>query len=346
MNKQSILLVGNFLSARVGTRSVGEELSMRLAQKGWKTVETSSQLNRILRLLDMLFVTLTRKNQYQIAYVEVYSGMAFLWADVIARLLYKLGKSVILALHGGMLSEFAKNHPKRFAALLNQASAVVTPSLFLQFNLQAFCKNIIYLPNAVDINRYPFHPRKSVSPKIVWLRALHQIYHPEVAIQAIVRLRDEFPNISLLMIGPDKKDGSLQSVKQLIEVYGLESNVKIVGAVPKSEVPIWLKKGDIFLNTTRYESFGISVLEAALVGLPIVTTSVGELPYLWQHEHTAMLTPVNDPNAVANAIRRIILEPDLAEHLSINARRKAEQYDWSVVLPQWEALSEVLIKHG
>lgn len=336
--------MGSFLSAHTGARSVGEDLALRFAQKGWKTIETSHQPNRALRLSDMLFSAFVHRNIYQAAYVEVYSGMAFLWAELVVRLLSKLHKPILLALHGGRLFEFAEKYPARFLNLLSRANAVVTPSLFLQKSLQPYYRDILYIPNAVEVDHYPFRLRRSVTPRVVWLRALHPLYQPELAIQAIMILRREFENIHLTMIGPDKWDGSLQSIQRLIQENHLQSNVEIVGAVPKQKVPDWLAKGDIFLNTTRYESFGISVLEAALVGLPIVTTAVGELPYLWEDGNTAMFTPVNNPGSIADAVRSILTEPELAGRLSANARYKAEQFDWSMILQQWEKLFDAIAK--
>ncbi|MCI0552022.1 MAG: glycosyl transferase family 1, partial [Anaerolineae bacterium] len=56
------------------------------------------------------------------------------------------------------------------------------------------------------------------------------------------------------------------------------------------------------------------------------------------HERDALLVSPNDPEAMASAVRRILTEPGLAEQLSRNARKKVEQFDWSVILPQWEAM--------
>ena len=108
----------------------------------------------------------------------------------------------------------------------------------------------------------------------------------------------------------------------------------------------YLAEGDIFLNTTNYESFGVSVLEAAACGLCIVTTDAGELPFIWQDGVDALIVPVNDARAMAAAVTRILAEPGLAAKLSTNARKNAEKYDWSVILPQWEELFKSLVPHG
>jgi len=342
IRRPGILLVGSFLSDLTGTRSVGEELSLHLSQRGWKTFQTSSQPKRVLRLLDMLLSVFVNRHDYQLAYVEVYSGLAFLWAECVAQLLLLLRKPFLLVLHGGGLVEFSKRNPRRFMNFLNKARVVVTPSRFLQEHLLPYSGSIRYIPNAVDLDLYQFELRRTVTPKVVWLRALHSIYQPDMAVRATAIVMREFENIHITMIGPDKNDGSLSSVQRLIQESQLQTNVSIVGAIPKCEVPLWLARGDIFLNTTRYESFGISVLEAALIGLPIVTTAVGELPYLWQHDQTALLVQPDDASAMADSILRLLNEPGLAEKLSTNARLRAEQFDWSQILPQWESLFQEL----
>ena len=87
-------------------------------------------------------------------------------------------------------------------------------------------------------------------------------------------------------------------------------------------------------------------MEAAACGLPIVTTDAGELAYLWQNGMDAMVVPVGDARAMAAVVRRILTEPKLAEKLSVNARRKAESFDWAVILPQWEKLFETDMKNA
>ena len=336
--KPGILLVGNFLSSHVGTRSVCEDLSVHLSGAGWLVVETSHRLGRIPRLLDMLFTTLLRTREYNLAYVEVYSGPSFIWAEFVVGLLRCLHKPVVLVLHGGGLVSFAEKHSTRVVRLLKNAQVVVTPSLFLQAGLKYINSNIRYIPNAIDISLYPFRLRSKPAPKVVWLRAFHAIYHPELAILALSYLAKDFKEIQLTMIGPDKHDGSLDSVIALADKLGIRSHLSIIGSILKTDVPNKLADGDIFLNTTRFESFGVSVLEAAACGLPVVSTNVGELSYLWQDGKNALLVPADDPKEMANAIRRVLSEPGLAESLSGNARQKAEAYDWTHLLPKWENL--------
>ncbi len=342
----SVVMVGNFLSASTSTRGIGEEFCDRLRERSWQVITTSSKPGRMARLADMVYTVIAQRNVYQAAYVEVYSGLSFFWAEVVCFILRQVHKPYMLGLHGGRLPYFARRWPGRVANLLKPAAAVSTPSHWIQDEFSALRPDIGYLPNGIDLARYPFRLRKSPQPVLAWLRAFHSIYQPWTAVAAMRELIKDFPDAYLVMIGPDKKDRSLEHVLHDIDKFHLRENVQVIKGVPKSEVPNWLSFNNIFLNTTRYESFGVSVLEAAACGLGIVTADVGEIPYLWQDGENVLLVPREDPAAIAAAVRRILTEPGLAELLSLNGRAKAEAYDWSSVLPIWEKLFFKMLDHG
>jgi glycosyltransferase involved in cell wall biosynthesis len=173
---------------------------------------------------------------------------------------------------------------------------------------------------------------------LVWLRAFHRIYQPELAVTVLFEIVRDFPAARLTMVGPDKTDGSLARTRRLAERRGLARRIDFPGAAPKSSLPALLDRGDIFLNTSRVDNTPVSVLEAMAGGLCIVSTRAGGMPYLLQHECDALLTGCGHPAEMAAAVRRFLHEPALAEQLSQNARRNVEAYDWSAVLPRWERL--------
>jgi len=70
----------------------------------------------------------------------------------------------------------------------------------------------------------------------------------------------------------------------------------------------------------------------------VVSTNVGGIPYLLEDGQDALLVPPDDPEAMVRAVRRALTEPGLSEHLSRNARRKVEDFDWGTVLSRWESL--------
>ena len=331
-------MIGNFLSSSLGTRGVIEDLALRLSGAGWQVLTASDKLGRVSRLQDMITTVWRRRHEYAVAQVDVYSGPAFLWAEAACFTLKLAGKPIVLTLHGGGLPEYARHHPQRVRRLLHWAVGVTTPSRFLLEEMKIYREGLQLVPNPLDLGAYHFKLRTRPQPRLVWLRAFHAIYNPSLAPKAMALLAHDFPEIQLVMLGPDKGDGSLGETKTAAAAAGVSHLIKFPGAVPKKEVPVWLKEADIFLNTTDVDNTPVSVMEAMATGLCIVSTNVGGLSYLLEHEQDALLVPPGDPQAMARAVRRLLTEPGLGEHLSRQARRKAEQFDWSFVLPRWEAL--------
>jgi glycosyltransferase involved in cell wall biosynthesis len=301
-------------------------------------IRTSMQPSRLLRLKDMMTTTWYHRKQYKIAQVDVYSGLAFTWAEVVCWTLRLAGKPYILTLHGGNLPAFARQWPGRVYRLLHSASVVTTPSRYIVEAMHCYREDMRLLPNAIDLSQYVFRLREHPLPKLVWLRAFHKIYNPTLAARSLKILASDFPDVHLTMVGPDKGDGSLELVRQSAEELGVGERLSLPGGVSKTEVPYVLNQGDVFLNTTNVDTNPVSVLEAMACGLCVVSTKVGGIPYMLEHEEDALLVLPNHPEDMAAAVRRVLTEPGLARRLSYNARKKAEQFDWSVIFPKWDNL--------
>jgi glycosyltransferase involved in cell wall biosynthesis len=204
--------------------------------------------------------------------------------------------------------------------------------------MRPFRDDLRLLPNPLDLSAYTFRLRKQPKPRLVWLRAFHQIYNPVLAPKVMSLLAVDFPDVQLVMVGPDKGDGSLQATQQMATRLGVADQITLPGRVPKAEVANWMNRGDIFLNSADIDNAPVSVLEAMACGLCVVSTNVGGIPYLLEHEQDALLVPADNPDAMAVAVRRVLTDPVLAGQLSRNARKRAEGFDWPAILPQWEAL--------
>ena len=341
-----VLIVDNCLSSVTGVRAVAEDLAARLSEAGWPVFLTSSKPGRIPRFLDMLLSAWKWRDKYTLANVVVYSGLAFIWAETVCWLLRRLRKPYVLTLQGGNLPRFAETWPRRVSRLLRSAEIVTTPSSYLLERLSRFRNDMLLIPNPVNLGNYRFQLRQRPSPRIVWLRAFHTIYNPALAPRVLSLLTDEYPEIQLTMIGPNKGDGSVEAARRAAQDLQIEDRIKFTGPVPKADVPEWLNQSDIFLNTTNVDNMPVSMLEAMACGLCVVSTNVGGIPYLVNHQEDALLSPPDDAQAMASAVRRILNEPELAVSLSKKARLKTEQLDWAVVIKQWECvLKDVAIKY-
>jgi glycosyltransferase involved in cell wall biosynthesis len=334
----SVLLVGNFLHATTGTYGVCEELARQLQGRGWTVLTTSSERRPLARLVDMLRTIWMQRSEYTVAQVDVYSGRAFLWAQSVCWALQRVKRPFILTLHGGALPIFAKRRPDRIRALLGSAAAVTTPSSYLLQEMAEYRSDLRLHPNPVAITQYQFRVRRTPAPRLLWLRAFHDVYNPIMALRALDLLRRDHPAAHLTLAGPDRHDGTLDKVHAVVAELGLRAHVRFTGPVPKADVPSLLAEADIFLNTSNIDNTPVSVLEAQASGLCIVSTDVGGIPHMVENGRNALLVPAGDAAAMAAAIRRILEEPGVAEQLSIQGRDNARARDCSVVVPKWEQL--------
>jgi len=338
VHSPSLLYVGNFFNSVIGANSLSEDVTDHLDGDGWEVLKTSKVMNRVGRLLDMMTSAWRLRYRYRVAHVDVFSDSAFIWASLVCWVLRRAGKPYVLTLRGGNLPVFAKRRPGRVSRLLRSAAAVTVPSRYLQEQMKAYSNELQLLPNALDLRQYRFRVRSEVQPRLIWLRAFHGIYNPSLAPRVIAELVKEYPDIRLTMAGRDKKDGSYQATREKAMELGVAGHLEFPGGIAKGDVPQWLDRHDIFLNTTNIDNTPVSVMEAMACGLCVVSTDVGGLPYLLDHEKDALLVPPDDATAMAQAIRRVLSDRGLAERLSRNAHTKARQFDWAAILPRWESL--------
>jgi len=133
------------------------------------------------------------------------------------------------------------------------AAMVTAPSRYLQEQLQPFRRDIVLLPNALDLTHYTYRLRSSVRPNLIWLRAFHDIYNPTMRGSC----RDTKTVLSISHAnhgGPDKSDGSLERVRKLVQDLSLDEAIELPGRIPKFRVPHIINRHDIFLNTTNADN--------------------------------------------------------------------------------------------
>jgi glycosyltransferase involved in cell wall biosynthesis len=114
------------------------------------------------------------------------------------------------------------------------------------------------------------------------------------------------------MLGPNKGDGSQAETLQIAKSLNVDQVIHVVGGVPHEQIPDWLDKADIFINTTNYDTAPRSVLEAMANGLCVVSTNVGGIPYLLKDGVDCLLVSPDAHDAMAHAILAILTEPQLA----------------------------------
>ena len=333
-----LLYIGNFLQSSGKTPPPAEMLL-----QAWKVIfqvkKVSSIKLSVFRLAHMMGSVIWGKlNGVNVMIVDVFSSNAFWYAYLVSELGYCLRIPLILVLHGGELPTRFRNTPKVSQRLMLYASAIVSPSGYLQHHAHSFSGKLVnIIGNPIQINQYLCREKKYFQIHLLWVRSFHQVYRPEMAVNVCKILKNVWPNIQLTMIGPDK-DGSLDKVRKYADSIGLSDNVHFKGLMSKSEWIIESEKANIFLNTTSVDNTPVSVIEALALGFPVVSTNVGGIPYMLQHEKNALLVKDGDVNEMGEAIKRIMFETELRDKLIRNGRALAEKMDIKKVSEQWKVL--------
>ena len=328
---KKVLFVSSYLSAQSGSLCVSEKIAIKLNDHGICTGIVSRTKNKIIRILDII-VSLF-KSDAKVIHIDVYSGQAFLITEIATLIGSWLGKKQVLTLHGGALPEFYPQNAKRIKKAFDRAHLITTPSKMLQLFFEDKGFKIQYIPNSIELEKFPYD-RSAVQPfSLLWVRAFDSIYNPGIAVEAFYRVLKDYPEATLTMIGPDK--GILNETIQLINELGIKAQVKIIGPVPNEKLYEYYQSHEIFLNTTSYESFGVAVLEAAACGIPIVSSKVGEIPTLWKNGYEILMTEEITPEAFKEKIVKIFEDEGLKKLLSENAFKKAELYSWDRIKDLW-----------
>lgn len=319
------------MSFHSGSLCASEKLSQQLHEFEYKTTLSSRKKNKILRLSEIILTLLTSKKN--VIHIDVYSWQAFFITEISSLICNVLKKTYILTLHGGALPDFYNGASRRINRVLKKAKHITTPSMMLKSFFEDKGFKIQYIPNSIDLTNFKYD-RLSVQPfSMLWVRAFDKIYNPKVAVEILEQVHAKYPQTTLTMIGPDK--GLLSSITKLINEKKLEKHIQILGPVPNNTLYKYYQTHAVFLNTTSYESFGVAVMEAAACGIPIVSSKVGEIPYLWSHNHNILLVDALNSDSFAKSVITLFDTPTIAHEISINARRKAEDFEWNKIKHNW-----------
>jgi len=240
-------------------------------------------------------------------------------------------KPVLLNYHDGR----AREHLRWWGPLVRwaarRAAVVVFPSQFLRdvFAGHGIAGEVV--PNVVDTSAFQYRPPDPVSPRMVSARLLEPLYGIDNTIRAFALVRAAQPTATLDIFGGGSQR---QRLEALVRQLGL-AGVRFHGELPYDRMPAVLGAGGILVNSSRVDNMPHILLEAFAAGLPIVTTAPGGIPYMVEHERTALVVPADDPAAMAGAVLRLCREPLVARRLAAAGRREIERYSWDEAARGW-----------
>lgn len=331
-----ILYLGNQLSKHGFNKTTIETLSVLLQQSDFEVYCSSDKKHPFFRMFEMIKAVILYRNKVSYILIDTYSTAAFWYAFICSQIARFFKIRYIPILHGGNLPERLKKHPKISHLIFANAYQNVSPSDYLKqvFESNGFF-NVVFIPNSIEIQNYNYKERAFFQPKLLWVRSFASIYNPKMAVAVLQQLQVNYPEATLTMVGPDK-DGSLQITKDFADCNGVF--VTFTGQLSKEA---WLElaaEHDVFINTTHYDNTPVSLLEAMALGLPVVSTNVGGIPYLLTDKKNALLVPDQDVDQMTKAIVYLISDCEYGRLQVRNARNFVLHFDWNEVKQLWKQL--------
>ena len=333
MTNRKILYIGNKLSNHGSTITVMETLGSLLSSEGYTVYYASSHKNIFFRFLDMIFATIYHSKSVDYVVIDTYSTLNFWYAFFVSQTCRLFKLKYIPFLHGGNLPNRIDKNPFICNLIFNNAYRIVAPSKYLYNAFKdKYSNGLISIPNSIEIENYPFYIREMKVPKLLWVRSFSPIYNPKMAIQVLLELQKSYPDAQLTMVGPD-----IKNYRNECELFAKEHNVNVnfTGALSKSEWISLSKTHNIFINTSNFDNMPVSVIEAMALGLPIISTNVGGIPFLVKDKEEGFLVKEKDYFAMSKAIEELLLNHNLWNPLLYSARNKAELFDWKIVKFRW-----------
>ncbi|WP_333875285.1 glycosyltransferase family 4 protein [Flavobacterium sp.] len=330
---KNLLYIGNKLSDHGYTSTSIETLGTFLEAEGFTVYYASSKKSKLFRLLEMIIMTITYAKKVDYVLIDTYSTKNFWYAFIVSQLCRILKVKYIPKLHGGDLPNRIVRSKFFSGMLFKHAYINIAPSYYLY---EAFKENgygnLKYIPNTIELPLYPQSVKTFTVPKLLWVRSFAKIYNPLMAVKVFIQIKQKFPEAQLCMIGP-KKDDSFEKTVRFAKKHKVA--VSFTGKLSKEEWIAVSKDFNVFINTTHFDNTPISVIEAMALGLPVVSTKVGGIPFLLQHEENALLVADNDVNAMVQQIERLFEDEKLAETITENAKKTVRNFDWEVVKNDW-----------
>ncbi len=339
-----VIYIGNNISSHGYTTPSMETLVPKLKEM-INIKDASSKKNILLRFLHMNYIFFNNFHRLGLLIVDVFSSKAFYFAFFFGFVSRLLGIPFITIIRGGDIKNRIKKSPTLSNYLFSNAVTNISPSLFFSTFFSEKNYNVLYIPNFINLEDYPFQLRQSIKPKLLWVRSFHKVYNPQMAIRVLYKLSKKYNNPMLTMVGPDK-DGSKRLCIDLAKKLNIEKQIKFTGKLTKNQWISLSSKSDIFINTTHIDNMPVSVIEAMALGLPIISTNVGGIPYLLKHGKTALLVNDGDTDGMVNEIMYLINDHHQSKKLSNNALLIAQKYSWDNISVKWKKLIRMYSING
>lgn len=200
------------------------------------------------------------------------------------------------------------------------ASSLSATGLAIKNEVQKYTdKNVHVIPFGIDINFFSPSINKNANENTVIgiVKSMEEIYGIDLLINAFADLYRENKKLRLVIVG---EGTMLESYKQLVLKLGIEEAVQFTGKKLGLDLKEVLNSMDICVFPSRMESFGVAQLEASACAKPVISTRVGGVSEVVEHNVTGLLIEKPDVSLLIQALQKLILLPEIRKKMGENGR--------------------------
>ncbi len=221
-----------------------------------------------------------------------------------------------------------------------RAARVIAVSESTRRDVIALCgvapEKVVTVYNGVDAAFCPADPQAVASFRrakglperfILFLGTLEPRKNLGVLLHAYAGLRARLKHATPKLVIAGGKGWFYERILAEVDVLGLADDVFFPGYVPAEELPWWYRAAELFVYPSRFEGFGLPVLEAMACGTPVITTTSSSLPEV--AGDAAILVDPDDVAGLTDALERLLSAAELRASLRAAGLHRAARFSWS-----------------
>ncbi|MBN2149104.1 MAG: glycosyltransferase family 4 protein [Anaerolineales bacterium] len=204
-------------------------------------------------------------------------------------------------------------------------------------------ERLVYLPNGVERERFrepdparvdEIRARLGLQGRevILYVGSMSLLSHPvDLLLRAFAQVRLARPQAALVLVGGGE---DLQNLVVLADAMGLAGDVHFAGRVSPEDVGLYYRLGQVALDPVHDDDAArgrspLKLFESWAMGVPFVTADVGDRARLAGDPPAVLLARPGEPQALAEAILRVLVEPELAAMLRSRGLQRVADHDWN-----------------
>lgn len=296
----------------------------------FRSVVSQHEGNKLRKLAILLgaelrLIYLCAFGRIRIVHIHTASYTDFRRNALFLRTAKLFGKKVLLHIHGAQFEEFYSEQTALVQRVCRRADMLATVSNhFVEFLRDKRLNDRVRLLHNLT-GRPTILPKAKTDPRLrfLYVGAVDERKGIFDVLECLAEHKDYFADKIVYEIAGT---GETDRMHEFIRQNGMESFVRYLGWVDACKKQECFSQADVFIHPSRFESFGIAILEGMSYRLPIITTGVGGIPDLVTDGVNGIVTAAGDKESIRMAMQRLIEDETLRTRMGDASGRLAENF--------------------